>query len=44
MKKKISAGEGNFSTFELNDSLKGISIPFHKGARKYYKEQGVEGF
>ncbi len=43
-KEKISAGEGNFSTFELDDALKGINIPFHRGARKYYKEQGVEGF
>ncbi len=43
-KEKISAGEKNFSTFELEDSLNGIDIPFHKGARKYYEEQGVEGF
>lgn len=43
-KERISAGEGNFSTFELNEAVKGISIPFHKGARKYYREHGVEGF
>lgn len=43
-KERISAGEGNFSTFELNEAVKGISIPFHKGAKKYYKENGVEGF
>ena len=43
-KDRISAGEGNFSTFELQNSVKGISIPFHSGAKKYYKEKGMEGF
>lgn len=43
-KDRISAGEKNFSYFELQKSVDGISIPFHKGAMKYYKEQGVEGF
>ena len=43
-KDRLSAGESRFSELDLNNVKNGISIPFHKGAVKYYREQGLEGF
>ena len=32
---------GKFESLNLEDAVKGMSVPFHAGARKYYEEQGI---
>ncbi len=40
----LAKGEPKFSGLSLSDAVKGISIPFHTGAARFYSEQGAEGF
>ena len=35
-------GHAKFELLNLEDAVKGISVPFHPGAVKYYAEQGIE--
>ncbi len=37
----LIAGHAKFEYLNLEDAVKGISVPFHAGAKKYYEEQGV---
>ena len=37
----LIAGHAKFEFLNLEDAVKGISVPFHAGAKKYYEEQGV---
>ena len=30
-----------FEALNLEDAVKGMSVPFHAGAKKYYEEQGI---
>jgi len=39
---ELIAGHAKFELLNLEDAVKGISVPFHPGALKYYEEQGVE--
>ena len=43
-KDSLAEGEKKFSELNLQDAVKGIDIPFHPGAEKYYREHGAEGF
>ncbi len=38
----LIAGHAKFEFLNLEDAVKGISVPFHAGAVKYYGEQGIE--
>ena len=40
-KDALAAGHAKFELLDLSDATKGISIPFHPGAKKYYEEQGI---
>ena len=40
--KDLIAGHAKFEFLNLEDAVKGISVPFHPGAKKYFEEQGVE--
>jgi TRAP transporter TAXI family solute receptor len=37
----LIAGHAKFEFLNLEDAVKGISVPFHAGAKKYYEEQGI---
>ena len=37
----LIAGHSKFEFLNLEDAVKGISVPFHAGAAKYYEEQGI---
>lgn len=37
----LAAGHDKFKNLNLEDAVKGISVPFHPGAKKYFEEQGV---
>lgn len=37
----LAAGHAKFEYLNLEDAVKGISVPFHAGAAKYYQEQGI---
>ena len=37
----LAAGHAKFELLNLEDAVKGISVPFHPGAAKYYAEQGI---
>lgn len=39
--KDLEAAHEKFKYLNLQDAVKGISVPFHPGAKKYYTEQGV---
>ncbi len=41
-KDALAAGHDKFSLLNLEDAVKGIEVPFHPGAAKYYAEQGIE--
>lgn len=38
----LIAGHAKFEFLNLEDAVKGISVPFHAGAVKYFEEQGIE--
>ncbi len=38
----LIAGHAKFEFLNVEDAVKGISVPFHAGAKKYFGEQGVE--
>ena len=40
-KDDLVAGHAKFEFLNLEDAVKGISVPFHPGAVKYYEEQGI---
>jgi TRAP transporter TAXI family solute receptor len=40
-KDALAAGHAKFELLNLEDATKGITIPFHPGAKKYYEEQGI---
>ncbi len=40
-KDDLVAGHAKFEFLNLEDAVKGISVPFHPGAKKYYEEQGI---
>ncbi len=40
--KDLAAGHAKFEVLSLEDAVKGQNVPFHAGAKKYYKEQGIE--
>ncbi|MBQ1491002.1 MAG: TAXI family TRAP transporter solute-binding subunit, partial [Blautia sp.] len=40
-KDSLVAGHAKFEFLTLEDAVKGITVPFHPGAVKYYAEQGV---
>ena len=40
-KADITAGHAKGSELDLNTAVSGVSIPWHDGAAKFYKEQGV---
>ena len=40
-KDDLVAGHAKFEFLNLEDAVKGISVPFHAGALKYYEEQGI---
>ena len=37
----LIAGHAKFELLNLEDAVKGISVPFHEGAMKYFDEQGI---
>ena len=37
----LANGHAKFELLNLEDAVKGISVPFHEGAKKYYEEQGL---
>ena len=37
----LIAGHAKFEYLNVEDAVKGISVPFHAGAKKYYEEQGI---
>ena len=37
----LATGHDKFSLLNLEDAIKGMSVPFHPGAKKYYAEQGI---
>ena len=41
-KDELVEGHAKFEYLNLEDAVKGISVPFHPGAVKYYAEQGIE--
>ena len=40
--KDLIAGHAKFEFLNVEDAVKGISVPFHPGAVKYFGEQGIE--
>ena len=40
-KDALVAGHAKFEFLNLEDAVKGITVPFHPGAAKYYAEQGI---
>lgn len=38
----LAAGHAKFEALNLQDAVKGINVPFHAGAKKYYEEQGLK--
>ena len=40
-KDELIAGHAKFELLNLEDAVKGISVPFHPGAMKYFDEQGI---
>ena len=40
-KDDLVAGHAKFEFLNLEDMVKGISVPFHAGAKKYFEEQGI---
>ena len=40
-KDTLVEGHAKFEFLNLEDAVKGISVPFHAGAAKYYEEQGI---
>ena len=40
-KDSLVAGHAKFEFLTLEDAVKGITVPFHPGAKKYYEEQGL---
>ncbi len=40
-KADITAGHAKGNELDLNTAVSGVSIPWHAGAEKYYKEQGL---
>lgn len=40
--KDLIAGHAKFEFLNTEDAVKGISVPFHPGAKKYFEEQGIE--
>ncbi len=38
----LIAGHAKFEYLNAEDAVKGISVPFHAGAKKYFGEQGIE--
>ncbi|MBR2528232.1 MAG: TAXI family TRAP transporter solute-binding subunit [Blautia sp.] len=41
-KDALVAGHAKFEFLNLEDAVKGITVPFHPGAVKYYAEQGID--
>ena len=37
----LAQGHAKFELLNLEDAVKGIDVPFHPGAAKYYEEQGI---
>ena len=37
----LAAGHAKFELLNLEDAVKGVAVPFHPGAAKYYEEQGI---
>ncbi len=40
-KESLVAGHAKFEFLNLEDAVKGISVPFHPGAVRYYEEQNI---
>ena len=40
-KDALVEGHAKFEFLTLEDAVKGMSVPFHAGAKKYYEEQGI---
>ena len=40
-KDALVEGHPKFESLTLEDAVKGMSVPFHAGAKKYYEEQGI---
>ena len=40
-KDALAEGDAKFEALNAEDAVKGMSVPFHAGARKYYEEQGI---
>ena len=40
-KDALAQGHAKFELLNIDDATKGITIPFHPGAKKYYEEQGI---
>lgn len=40
-KEELGKAHAKGKELEINDAVKGVSVPFHPGAEKYYKEKGV---
>lgn len=38
---ELAAGHAKLESLKLEDAAKGISVPFHAGAKKYYAEKGI---
>ncbi len=40
-KDALVEGHAKFESLKAEDAVKGMSVPFHAGAKKYYEEQGI---
>lgn len=40
--KALAEGHAKFELLNLDDAVKGIGVPFHAGAKKFYEEKGVK--
>ena len=40
-KDALAEAHPKFASLSVDDAVKGMSVPFHAGAKKYYEEQGV---
>ena len=40
-KDELAKRHEKFASLNLEDAVKGMSVPFHAGAKKYYEEQGI---
>ena len=40
-KDALVKGNAKFESLNVEDAVKGMSVPFHAGAKKYYEEQGI---